>query len=190
MKSTLTVPFDHPGIAHAFDLEISPGVVKSYYEWADVFNEPALRALTALDLYSDMERKISGEQCIQIFQKIQALCNAHSPERNTILEIYHLAQVSLEKCAWLVNTDLVWRLAACVYFDETENPLEHDQAYGDVKIALWKKDLGITELVKKKSFRDFFPFLNTLNIDLKTLSAVQEKMDPYLSKLVSSSMPA
>lgn len=161
----------------------------TYYEFENVFNEPAMRGLSALDIYNDMEKKIDNAQLIQTFEAIRKLLRVKGATGGLEVDIFkvdELCSLSLDKLKWVVNIALVERLASVLYFDDTEDPREHDMEYGDKKIARWRLEPGLSEMFKKKSLKSFIPWYSISQIDLANYSEVQKKMSRSISEKIYS----
>jgi cell shape-determining protein MreC len=73
---------------------------------------------------------------------------AKTPFKSTdLFELMKLNNQLSERLEFIYDTDLVYKLASVVYFDEKENPEDYDWTYNQKKIDKWKKD---------KSINDFF----------------------------------
>jgi len=78
-----------------------------------------------------------------------------------------------ERLEFIYDTDLVYKLASVVYFDEKENPEDYDWTYNQKKIDKWKKDKSINDFFLTMPIADLVPFLKDFNMNFDSYSQVQ-----------------
>jgi len=112
-------------------------IFRTYYQIRDVYQTYVERALSSLQIYEEFNARMDKEKLVAIFTAQINECNKKEVKLANIID---LANKALERINWVVpHNDLVRRLAANAYFDETESPYKVDHSYQNEKIKLWEK---------------------------------------------------
>lgn len=113
--------------------------------------------MDAIHIYQEFEKR-TDDKYLDAFSK--AIDNILSKNPINVFEIKILNDNLKERRAMaLPPSRIVEMMASVYYFDETENPYKYDRAYGQKKIALWRKgEMGktITTPDDKGETIDFF----------------------------------
>lgn len=155
-----------------------------YYRWRDINNLPALRGLMAYTVTNELTMRVDREYLLQYTESVDALINSDKAIKKT-----ELAQLNIhlkERLHFIVETELLYKLATIVFFDKRENIYEYDFSYGQEKINLWKKE-NMNVFFSKVSIEQLINYKGLSDIDLQTYSEVTKKIKEvqsiYLSEL-------
>lgn len=64
-----------------------------------------------------------------------------------------LLDMMMQRAEIAFEPDTVYRLASCLYFDDTENLSSYDKSHNDKKIARWK-EAGVTDFFFHRLFKE------------------------------------
>jgi hypothetical protein len=138
-------------IVYAFTLE-KDGKEIHYFKFDDPFNIPAQRALSTVKYYREVDQKITSDL---LRESLTAINNYLTPTtadpRFELGKAQQILNILLYRLDLPPDTDLIYSLAAVVYFDQFENPLIYEYNYAQTKIKSWQNG-GSTPL-------DFFSLL-------------------------------
>lgn len=161
---------------------VSGGV--QYYKLNDLFNTFCLRALEALDLYDQIGMRTDREYLIAHTKKTDEILSGKS------INIGDFAQMNnnlKERLNFIIPPqELIYRLAAVAYFDESESPYKYDEKYGREKIERWKKADDIEDFFLSRHIRDLLPFPDISEDILKNSLRIQQKIDEIHRSHLSS----
>ena len=179
-KAFFNVDIEHP-IKEAF---ISGGV--QYYMFDDIFNAPFNRAMEAQTFYTELQMRVSRDYLLLHTQAVDAILS--DSKGINIGDIATMNSQLKERMEFIVDADLLYKLASVMYFDDSENPYRYDFAYGSKKIAKWKKDKEVKDFFLNTPIRDFIPFLDTLEKDLDTYLRTTELIKQQHLQIVSKQL--
>jgi hypothetical protein len=155
---------------------------KKYYQFTDVFNLPIERGLMALMVYEETRMKCS----VEYLQKhIEVTRNLLRSDKIDIFRINQLNEQLNERVNFVLDVDLVYRLAAVVYFDENENPSLYDSEYCKKKIEFWKKNKEISDFFLQQPLTELLPYLKNLDFDLSAYSTANRELNRIHSERLS-----
>lgn len=177
-KPFFNVDIEHP-IKEAF---ISGGV--QYYQFEDIFNAPFNRSFEAQTFYNELQMRVSKEYLGLYLQTMKAILG--DPKGINVSEIAILTNQLAERTEFIIDSDILYKLASVMYFDDTENPYRYDFTYGIKKINKWKRDRDIEDFFLNTPLRDFIPFLDTLEKDLATYLRVTDQLKSQQLKTISA----
>lgn len=176
-KPFFNVDIEHP-IIPAF---ISGGV--QYYMFEDIFNAPFQRSFEAQTFYTEMQMRVDKEY-LQLH--VQAMATAlNSNDGIRITDIITLTNQLSERMEFIVDADLIYKLASVMYFDSNENPYKYDFAHGFKKIAKWKLENDVEDFFLNTPIKNFLPFLDMLEKDLESYLRVTEKIKKHHKSTIS-----
>ncbi len=130
---------------------------RKYYCFEDINNLPYLRTRAALTAYNEVEMRCSREFLLEYTKKMDEVLHAKEID---VFKIHELNGILKDRLSLTADLDLCYRLAAIVFFDETEKPESYEPAYAEKKIARWKKDQSVTDFFLQKPLKELIPFLN------------------------------
>jgi hypothetical protein len=106
---------------------------------------------------------------------------------NDLFEIAKLNNQLSERLEFIYDTDIVYKLASVVYFDENENPEDYDWTYCIKKIEKWKKDKSINDFFLSMPIAELIPFLKDFNLNFDSYSQIQmEQTNLHLANILSN----
>lgn len=156
-----------------------------YYQFAKAIDTPYDRALFAHLFYRELSMGVDREDLLQFFNATDQILSAPKGKVN-LANLYRLQTNMKERINFIVDPDLLLKLASVVYFDKNEDPYTYDMAYGQVKINKWKKDKKHLAFFLSLPITDVLPFLKQSGIDIETYSMVVEKLKGRHSEFLTS----
>jgi hypothetical protein len=146
-----------------------------YYKHTSEANIPYKRALKVISIYNELDMKCTRNYLIKHTQAFKNIL-AKTPFKSTdLFELMKLNNQLSERLEFIYDTDLVYKLASVVYFDEKENPEDYDWSYCQKKIDKWKKDKDINDFFLSMPISELVPFLKDFNMNFDSYSQIQLK---------------
>lgn len=136
-----------------------------YYQFNEIFNLPFERGIMALATYTELEMCVSSTY---LSEHIKAMDRALNPPDGKI-SIYHintLNEMLKERTNLIPDTEMLYKFASIVFFDENEQPYNYEYEYNQKKIAHWKKYPEALGFFLQQPIMTLIPFSN---ISHKTL---------------------
>lgn len=171
-----------PGVQNAIERVFTLNGV-DYYAFTSTSDMACLRALKTMIFYSELSMRVDADYLDKHIAACDKIFNSNR------VDIYKLKQYNdflKERRTWIVDTDLVYKLASVVYFDATENPLDYDFEYNQKKIDLWKKEAKITDFFFSAPIIKLIPYLKNAEINLEEYSTVITMIKAQQLKSLSS----
>lgn len=136
----------HPDIAHVIEEAFKVGG-KTFYRFKEERLIPAGRYKYIYAYLKEVDLRMNLETLQNYIKDFENLLNGSGPKKTIqIGELWKLLINLKSRVALAFEPATVERLAAVIYFDETEELSTYDKKYGQQKIDLWKKN----------EFTDFF----------------------------------
>ena len=155
-----------------------------YYTWTDINTIPALRALMAYTVTNELTMRVDRDYLLRLTETVDGLINQSGNIKKT-----ELAQINIhlkERLNFIVETDLLYKLASIVFIDKSEDAYEYDFAHGQKKINEWKKE-NMNLFFSKVHIEQLINYKGLSEVDLQTYSDLQRKIKEvhleYLSEL-------
>lgn len=177
-KPFFNIDIEHP-IKEAF---ISGGI--QYYMFEDIFNAPFNRAFEAQTFYNELQMRVDKEYLQDHVMGMKEILG--NKNGINVGNIAILTQQLAERMDFIVDADLLYKLASVMYFDDNESPFKYDFGYGVKKMARWKKDRDIEDFFLNTPIKDFIPFSDILEKDLSAYLRVTEAIKTQHEKNLSS----
>jgi len=155
---------------------------KKYYRFTDVFNLPIERGLMSLMVYEESRMKCSVEYLQKHIEATRKLLHAGKID---IFRINQLNEQLNERINFVLDIDLLYKLASVVYFDENENPSLYDAEYCNKKIEFWKKNKEVADFFLQKPLTELLPYLRNVDFNLSEYSTVNEALNKLHSERLS-----
>lgn len=175
-----------------------------YFQFSDVFKTPSLRGLEALTFYEELEKRttpamyrdeLDAEKIL--VRDISIALSGQQGKINlasafeSLADLRKILESREERLKFIIEPDIVWKLASIVYFDETENPNRYDLAYNlDVKIPFWKKNVKEEDFFLSKPMLTLMPHLSeykeNLPVHLQVTRMVRDLHQASLSSIKSN----
>jgi hypothetical protein len=90
-------------------------------------------------------------------------------------QVISIARDLKDRLDWVFEPDTVFKAAAVVFFDATENPLVYSTEYAKIKIARWKAE-GLLNFFLQKPIKDLIGLPTDSALDLETYLPIVEKL--------------
>jgi len=147
---------------------------KMYYQFTDVFSLPIERGLIAIMAYEESRMKCSLEYLRKHIEATRKLLHA---EKIDIFRINQFNEQLNERINFSIDVELIYKLAAVVYFDENENPSLYDAEYCKTKIEFWKKNKDVADFFLQQPVTELLPYLQNVDFNLSEYSTVNEELN-------------
>ncbi len=161
----------------------------TYYEFDDLFNLPYQRGLEAIAVYEEMRMKCTREYLLKHTEANADILGRQKFGVNELLEMKRLNDQLHERLEWVMDTDIVYKLASVVFFDSTEKPERYEPKYALEKIARWKKDTEVTDFFALAPLKKLVPFLGESSLNFRAYSAAQHEINQLHWANISGSSP-
>lgn len=173
MKSLLKRLFLPTQITLKIDHEVEEcfshaGIV--YYKFVNEFNIPYERAMAALDIYTELEQRADAKYTKTAFESIIEYL-----KKGDNINAGLVATFAIQRMDNICNADLMYKLAAVLYFDASENPYKYNPEYADKKAKSWKKDKDIEAFFLKTPLANLIPSFNSLEINIQNYTEAKRK---------------
>jgi hypothetical protein len=158
---------------------------RHYFRYDDPLNTPYDRALKCLVYYKELDMN-----CDRDFLKAHtaAFDKVLSGSKLTINDLVTLKQMNeqlKQRLELPKEPDLMYKLAAIVFFDQHENPMTYEFKYGENKIRFWKKNLSLNAFFLRKPLVELIPYLRYAGENLEQFSEMTGKAtQAHLDKLL------
>jgi hypothetical protein len=158
---------------------------RHYFRFDDPLNTPYDRALKTLVYYKELDMN-----CDRAFIKAhtEAFDNAlKQPKINidTLVSLKQLNDQLKQRLELPKEPDLMYKLAAVVFFDQHENPYVYEFKYGENKIKFWKKNTTLVDFFLQKPIVELIPYLEYAGENLQQFSEMTEKANQeHLDKIL------
>ncbi len=130
-----------------------------YYHFDDVFALPYERGLKAITYYEEARMKCSLEYLLLHTQAIDSILK-NKTGTIRVFDIEKLNSQLKERLTFANDTDLLYKLASIIFFDQTENPSTYEYKYNiDTKIPFWKEHSEVGSFFLQEPVVNLIPFL-------------------------------
>lgn len=139
---------------------------EEYFMFVNEQNMPAERAFSAMDIYEELDQRITRDYLEKMFEGMVSALNKGDLEK--AFKLVHFAQQRLKH---ITNIEILYKLASVLYFTKEENCYKYDREYNEKKIEKWKKS-DIDAFFLKMPISDYLPSFDgsTMNTKLYTLA--------------------
>jgi hypothetical protein len=157
-------------IEHSF---VSGG--RNYYKIKNIYDTCVERGLAAITVYEEVESRVSRKVLEQFIELMEATIN--DPKGIKIADLAKLIGNLKERMSMVIPpSELIWKFASVIYFDENESPFKYDAEYCRQKIARWKEAGDIAPFFFHLHLKDLFPSIKLSVEDLEILQEIIDKM--------------
>lgn len=149
---------------------------RHYFRFDDLLNVPYHRALQSLVYFKELDMNVDRKL---LEAHTQAFDNVLSGSKLTITDIVNLKKLNDQLKERLIlpkEPDLMYKMAAVVFFDQKENPSVYEFKYGENKIRFWKKNTALTDFFLQKPLLELIPYLQHAGENLSMFSQMTEKV--------------
>lgn len=187
------LPESEVPVKPSFPVEVKEPVVfafalkgVNYWKFPDIQKTPSLRGLDAIVFYEEFKKRTTKELYQEemeaetiLLRDVRLALSGAQGRINLAAAFASLADWEKilrhreERLKFIVEPDLVWKLASIVYFDETENPNRYDMVYNlEKKIPFWKEQVSEEDFFLSKPIEELVPYLNEYKATLPTILSV------------------
>jgi hypothetical protein len=157
---------------------------KPVYQYTDPFNVPYRRGLKALAAYEEFESRVNRKYLLEHKEAMKTVLQ--NPKQINMGDVFRLYHQLEERLNFVIEPDLMWKLAAVVFFETEENPYDYDFAYGLKKIERWKKESTMRDFFLQQPLLTLIPYLRDYVNDIQIYSQVAELIKTKHSETLSS----
>lgn len=155
---------------HQTELVFECGGIR-YYKFTDEFNIPAERAFSAMDIYNELDCKVTYE-----FLKLHCEAIDLALNNGKLTDVVSLNEMLKRRINHITEVEIMYKLASVLYFDENENPYKWDYNYALKKIEHWKKhQKDVDSFFLQMPIREYIPSFKSSEMNLKIYSQIQKK---------------
>lgn len=154
-----------------------------YFKFAEHLNLPYERALSCLVFYRELDLNISRDELLQHAEAINRILLANPIN---VFKIKELNDLLLQRLNLPKDTELMYKLASVVYFDQSESPEVYEYMYGKKKIDFWKANTTLTDFFLSKPLRELIPYIDYAGENIDTFSRMVEHQNKAHSAKVSA----
>lgn len=141
-----------------------------YYMFDDAHNIPCERALKQSTFYMEMSSRVDKEYLTLHIQEMEKEFSKANEGKKPDLYRMKMMNDFLKARMEIIDTDLMYKLASIVYFDESEDPGTYDTKYNMEKIEKWKASSNLHDFFSSAPLYRLMPFLKELDVNLDTYS--------------------
>lgn len=136
----------------------------TYWQFADEKSIPTDRMIHAMAAYAENERHMDNIVLKGLVEDILAALTPTAKQAGGALTMdvtgaIHSARVILDRLNWQFDPDLIYKLAACVYFTDAEDPYRTDETIIERKAELFR-DHDAYDFFLRLPLAQLLPFLN------------------------------
>jgi len=176
-----------PDVKHIITYAFSIGD-RDYYRFDDPLNIPYDRALKTLVYYKELDMNCDREFLTAHTAAFDKVLSGTKITISDLLKLKLMNEQLKQRLELPKETDLMYKLAAVVFFDQRENPTTYEFKYGENKIRFWKKNLGLKDFFLHKPLVELIPYLrfaeeNLVQFSQMTQRATKQHLDNLLPML-------
>lgn len=144
-----------------------------YFKFVNEQNIPCERAFAALDVYEELNQRLTREYLESMFDGLKSALN-----KGDLVKAANIVEFARQRMEHVTNVEILYKLASVLYFDKNENCYSYDREYNEKKMARWKEDKDIAAFFLKTPLGDFLPSFDgsSMNIQLYTLAQNKENL--------------
>lgn len=144
-----------------------------YFMFENEQNIVSERAFSAIDVYEELNQRITREYLDGYFAAVLAATNA-----GDLVKVANLTSNAMQRLAHITNVEILYKLASVLYFTKEENHYTYDREYNEKKIAKWKEDKDIDAFFLNSPMANFLPSFDgsTMNTQIYTMAQNKEQM--------------
>lgn len=154
-----------------------------YYQFDDIFNLPYERGLKAITFYEESRMKCTLEYLILHTEAVDKVLTS------TKVNIYDLKKFNdqlAERLKFIVDVDILYKLASVVFFDENENPSTYEYKYNADKIKFWKENKSAADFFLQMPIQELVPYLKDLEPISPEYTKVMDQINRQHLDILSS----
>jgi len=152
---------------------------RHYFRFDDPLNTPYDRALKCLVFWKELDMNCDRQI---LLAHTQAFDNVFGKNLQTqalsltnLVELKKLNDQLKQRLELPKETELMYKMASVVFFDQQENPLTYEFKYGANKIKFWKKNCSLTDFFLQMPLQELIPYLKFAGENLEQFSQMTER---------------
>jgi hypothetical protein len=158
---------------------------RHYFRFDDPLNTPYDRALKTLVYYKELDMNCDRALLKAHTEAVDNIFKQPTINIDTLMELKGLNNLLKQRLELPKEPDLMYKLAAVVFFDQHENPYTYEFKYGENKIKSWKKNTTLTDFFLQKPLVELIPYLEFAEENLQQFSEMAEKANQeHLDKIL------
>lgn len=150
---------------------------KPHFQLSDQFNTFSERGLEAYQAYEEILMRIDSNELKETVKKLKSITNSKEIQLTEIIRIVN--NIEERQNFALPPREMIWRMGAIAYIDETESPYGYDHVYAMKKIATWKKNGDVDDFFLCQQLRDLMPLPELSKEIYQSLQATSDKILRY-----------
>lgn len=143
---------------------------RAFFKFKSDFDMPVERALSAKDVYTELECGVDKEYLNVYFETIEALA-----DKGKLSQIATLTSLAKSRLTHISNAMLLYKLASVVYVTTDEDPYKYDWEQAEKKIAFWIKNEDVGSFFLKNPMSAYIQFLQSAQVNIKDYFQAQGK---------------
>lgn len=165
-------------------------VDRHYFRFDDPLNNPYERALQALVYYREYDMNMNRDLLISHTQAVDNVLAKDNFGVKDLIDFQTLNTFMKERLKLPKQTDLMYKVAAVIFFDQFESPLVYEFKYGEKKIMEWKKNVSMKGFFLQQPLMILMPYLRHAGENLDMFSQMTDKVTQrHLDSLYSMLSP-
>lgn len=108
---------------------------KKFYRFANEFNMPTCRYQAYVDVVEEIDQRVDREYLGVLFTALEDACNT-----GRIIDIAHMISIAKQKLEQVSHYSMLYKLAAVIYFEKSENLSRYDALTAARKIDFWREN--------------------------------------------------
>lgn len=153
---------------------------RKHYCYEDITNLPYQRGRAAIACFNEIEMRCSREFLLKFTEAMDEVLHANKID---IFKINSLNAMLKDRLNLTADLDLCYRLAAIVFFDETEKPEVYEPEYAAKKIERWRKEQKVADFFMQKPLKELMPFLSNAVGDFDAYFLLNQELNKIHSDL-------
>lgn len=142
---------------------------KRFYKWVDERDIPVERFLAGLDVYEELEFRMTREYLDSLFTTVVELAN-----KGRLVQIANLITEAQKRLEHVAHAPLMYKLASVLYVAEDEDLYKYSLQYAGQKIQFWQEhEEDVNAFFLRLPIKDLIPLKDSSPIDLKKYSKAQ-----------------
>ena len=154
---------------------------KEYFMFVNEQNLPSERAFSAIDIYEEMNQRMTREYLEVMLESVLNLVN-----KGDLVKISSIILFAQQRLEHITNIDILYKLASVLYFTKDENCYKYDREFNEKKIASWKASPDIDGFFLKTPIQSFLPSFDGSSLNTQSFTKVQNSEMISNMKFLSS----
>lgn len=128
---------------------------RPYYRLTDPFNTYAARGMQAFQVYDEILMRTDVKELQETLKTMKKTINSKEIKMVELVRIINNLDERINFA--LPPRELLYKMGAVTYFDDSESPFEYDSQYADKKIATWKHNGDVDDFFLHNQLKTFMP---------------------------------